>query len=140
MRGCGRVGLGGHGSRSPRLPRGCRAPLADGAVTDALCQAMCPFRRRRGARVPASFAVALTIAGAAPCARGQRRRVVVTEASYTAPAIRVPYVDRPLTTTRLHLSLYFGLGFEYADYYRNYAPTGRSVWGLGAHFDAAFGA
>jgi hypothetical protein len=94
----------------------------------------------RAARVLAALALALAVATTASSARGQRRRVVVTEASYTAPAIRVPYVDRPLTTTRLHLSLYFGLGFEFADYYKSYAPPARSVWGLGAHFDASFGA
>jgi hypothetical protein len=104
---------------------------------------MCPHYAsgvRRAARAVAAIALALGLASAAPDARAQRRRrVVITEESYTAPAIRVPYVDRPITTTRYHLSLYLGAGFEYADYYKNYAPPSRSVWGLGGNFEASFG-
>lgn len=106
--------------------------------------------RRRSGPPGAPFVLALIsalcVASLALPSHAQRRRHrggdggEDREASITAPAIRVPYVDRPITTTRYHLSLYAGTGFEYIDYYRYYpAPQGRPLWGLGAHFEAMFG-
>jgi hypothetical protein len=59
--------------------------------------------------------------------------------SLRAPAVRVVYVDRPITATFRHLDLYFGLGFEYTDYYRSYPAVGHGLWGLGAHLDLSYG-